>query len=633
MLLIRMATRNRPLLPQTKTVRVHPVQEPATTPPQTLPGARPNLGTAFRPFASGLYPLIAALCLLWFILCKQLSSEWSINEQYSYGWFVPFFAVYLFWLKWEDRSQMGPRLLDLGYQLSGTCRQAAQPDNKQPITYNCPDRHSHNSLRITNNCAATLALLLLGLLLPLRAFEVGNPDWRPLGWLHALIVVGVTGILLWRVGGIAWLKHFAFPICFIFVAVPWVSGVETPIIQGLMRSVAAVAAETLNLFGIPAQLEGNLIRVSTGPVGVNEACSGVRSLQTSLMIGLLFGELKKLALVRRLLLLAGAVAIAITANCLRALFLVWIASSQQPDSVHRWHDLAGYSIVAAVFLGTVVLAAILAPRVGRGSSKRENHRPVASNIQALASPSRSPFPLSTSYCLVCLLWLVVTEASVETWYRVHERNLVIEPRWTVRWPTDEHGFRILEIDEGVKRTLRFDNGSEVAWSLASPANNPQQTTSNARVNATSAIAYFFRWNAGGSSVVRARAHSPEICLPDAGWQKTAEFGTRAYQVGAIAVPFRQIVFRKQTGHAFAHTFFCLQEDQGRPNEERPDLRPFTGTQPAWGLAARARIVRNGVRNLGQQVLEIAFVGSEPMTDEAAEAQFAALLRTIIVQAK
>ena len=42
---------------------------------------------------------------LWFILCRSLSIEWSGNEQYSYGWFVPFFAAYLFWLRWEDRPQ------------------------------------------------------------------------------------------------------------------------------------------------------------------------------------------------------------------------------------------------------------------------------------------------------------------------------------------------------------------------------------------------------------------------------------------------------------------------------------------------------------------------------------------------
>ena len=54
------------------------------------------------------FPLAAALSVLfltalWFVLCRQLSGEWSVNEQYNYGWFVPLFALYLFWLRWQDR--------------------------------------------------------------------------------------------------------------------------------------------------------------------------------------------------------------------------------------------------------------------------------------------------------------------------------------------------------------------------------------------------------------------------------------------------------------------------------------------------------------------------------------------------
>jgi len=30
---------------------------------------------------------------LWFVLCRHLSGEWAINEQYNYGWFVPFFCA------------------------------------------------------------------------------------------------------------------------------------------------------------------------------------------------------------------------------------------------------------------------------------------------------------------------------------------------------------------------------------------------------------------------------------------------------------------------------------------------------------------------------------------------------------
>ena len=54
------------------------------------------------------FPVAFALSVLflgalWFGLCRELSSEWSVNEQYNFGWFVPFFALYLFWLRWQDK--------------------------------------------------------------------------------------------------------------------------------------------------------------------------------------------------------------------------------------------------------------------------------------------------------------------------------------------------------------------------------------------------------------------------------------------------------------------------------------------------------------------------------------------------
>ena len=204
-----------------------------------------------------------------------------------------------------------------------------------------------------------MAIAALLLLLPLRLFEIANPEWRLLAWIHALAVVTLTLLLLWWAGGKAWLRHFAFPVAFIFIAVPWPTALETPVIQGLMRIVAHVAAETAMLLGTPAQVEGNLIRVSNGLVGVNEACSGIRSLQTSLMIGLLFGEVKRLSVLRRLALVVCAVVIALLANFVRAVFLVMVAATENLSEVSRWHDIAGYSIIAFVFVATLALAYLL----------------------------------------------------------------------------------------------------------------------------------------------------------------------------------------------------------------------------------------------------------------------------------
>src|SRR5262249_52170700 len=253
--------------------------------------------------------------------------------------------------------------------------------------------------------------------------------------IHAFAVVTLTLLLLWSAGARAWLRHFAFPVAFIFIAVPWPTALEIPVIQGLMRLVAHVAAETAMLLGTPAQVEGNLIRVSNGFVGVNEACSGIRSLQTSLMIGLLFGEVKRLSMLRRLALIVCAAVIALLANFLRAVFLVRIAAIENLSEVGRWHNIAGYSIILFVFVSTMALAFLL--------EKLKIQNPKSKITGEGSHPAFGPRHLSipVSYIAMALCWLFFVKIETATWYRRHERNLVSGIRWSVHWPQQATNFR------------------------------------------------------------------------------------------------------------------------------------------------------------------------------------------------
>ena len=97
------------------------------------------------------------------------------------------------------------------------------------------------------------------------------------------------------------------------------------------------------------------------------------------------------------------------------------------------------------------------------------------------------------------------------------------------------------------------------------------------------------------------------------------------------LPVRHISFARDKLNVVAHTFFCLQEDKSHVNEPRPDLLVSGGAQPDWSFRGRAEVVRNGVRNLGQQVLEVVMVSAPPMDDEAAEQKFAEIAKTLIVK--
>src|SRR5207245_5859346 len=124
----------------------------------------------------------------------------------------------LFWLRWQDRP---------------------------------PGQIANRKSQIANLAALAIAIAALLLLLPVRLFEIANPEWRLLAWVHTGAVAVLTLLLIWWAGGVAWLRHFAFPVLFIFVAVPWPTLVETPVTQSLMRVVARVVVDTGSLPDIP----------------------------------------------------------------------------------------------------------------------------------------------------------------------------------------------------------------------------------------------------------------------------------------------------------------------------------------------------------------------------------------------
>jgi len=572
-----------------------------------------------RHFRARVALSVLFLAALWFGLCRELSGEWSVNEQYNFGWFVPFFALYLFWLRWQDAPAA---------QIPNS-KSPAEPwerrDRRQTREGSGERARAASEFQIPNPAAVAIGIAALLLLLPVRLFEIANPEWRLLAWGHTAIAVTLTLLLIWCLGGTAWLRHFAFPIAFILVAVPWPTSLETPVIQGLMRVVARVAAEASMLLGTPAEVEGNLIRVSNGLVGVNEACSGIRSLQTSLMIGLLFGELKRLSVLRRVALAVCAVAIALLANFVRAVFLVDIAATENLSEVGRWHDIAGYSIIALVFVAAMGVAYLLGKSETRNPKSEKRDGP-----QSAIGSRQSAIPLSYTAAAIC--WLLFVEIGTASWYRLHERNLISGVRWSVRWPEQAPNFRKLKIDEEIRAVLRFDHGEAAAWTISSEGNSETIRAPNA----ISCSLFVFRWNPGKNSALLANLHRPDVCLPASGWTQVADDGVRSYPVsGSFELPFRHFEFQRAfegSAPQIAHAFYCLSEDRASATPTSPDsagsLGMF-GNRSEWTRAERLRSVMEGRRHLGQQVIEAIFISSEPLSAAEAETHLRDLVRDVV----
>ncbi len=504
--------------------------------------------TKDRSFREFVAPALIGLFVLaiWGQLVAKLSTDWSINPQYEFGYFVPMLIVYLLARRWPDR----------------------------PVP----------SLRVSPGLLWGLAIGLLALLLPLRIVDEGNPDWRPLSWLCALVVIATTLLPITAVGGLSWARHFAFPLALILVAIPWPLPVEEVVIQSLTRGVTALTTELLNLANIPAVQHGNSIEVPTGFVDVAEACSGIRSLQGTLMAALFFGELYRCFWVKRILLLFAGVFVALALNLCRTFLLGWIAATQGMEALEHWHNRAGYGIFVVSFACLWIMAGLL-----RDPQRKD---PEDNSKRGKLPSMRVPI-----LALVAVgAWLITVEVATSYWYSLRERNLGGAISWNIQWPPESSAFRFTPMQEKVQSILRYSQGTSGV--LEQPGDPVWQI-------------FFLQWDPGRASAQLVSMHRPEICMPAHGMEFLSQAGSTEVKVDNLRLPFNCSTFK--AGSETTYVFRCLWED-----------RPMSGKgrERTFDLSANGRLASAwyGRRNLGEKLLQIAMVGARDFQEAESDLQ-------------
>lgn len=116
-------------------------------------------------------------------------------------------------------------------------------------------------------------------------------------------------------------RKFFFPVFFLIFLVPF--GDEfNPLLQNI---TATMTVDILRFIGIPVFREGLFLTTPIGHFEVAEACSGLRFLVASFVIGTLYAYLTYKSLFRRGLFLLLLIVASILANGLRAALLIWLA--------------------------------------------------------------------------------------------------------------------------------------------------------------------------------------------------------------------------------------------------------------------------------------------------------------------
>ena len=245
-------------------------------------------------------------------LSERLSYYWNTDPDLSFGWIVLMLAGYVLWEALEESS---------------------------------PPNQSLGPL----SCILYITGLLMMAIFQVYTAAMGVMPAAVWGLALGYVFI-VTANLISTVNRSDFFR-FAFAFLFVLVALPLPSLVDRLVVGGLQNVVAVWVVEALNIMGIPAIKEGSLVRLPGGMVGVDEACSGIRSLQSTVMATLFIGYLTLKRFDTRVTLFFVGCGFAVLGNLIRALMLSLSAAQNGIESVDEVHDLAGWGILAFTVVG------------------------------------------------------------------------------------------------------------------------------------------------------------------------------------------------------------------------------------------------------------------------------------------
>lgn len=190
------------------------------------------------------------------------------------------------------------------------------------------------------------------LLLSLTLFLLAGACWLvanlvDVNVLQQCALVAFLILTVWTLCGTDIVRALAFPLGFLFLAVPIGTGLEPPMIE----LTATWTVRLIQWTGIPVFREGNNFALPSGNWSVVQACSGVRYLIASFTLGLLFAYLSYRGFWRRIAFVIASIVVPIVANVLRAYGIVMLGHlSNMQLATGVDHLIYGW-----IFFGVVML--------------------------------------------------------------------------------------------------------------------------------------------------------------------------------------------------------------------------------------------------------------------------------------
>ena len=317
----------------------------------------------------------------------------------------------------------------------------------------------------------------------------------------------------------------------------------------------------LRLLSVPVFLEGNIIDMGVYKLHVAEACSGLRYLFPILSFSYLFAVLYNGPMWHRAVLLISAAPIAVLMNSVRIALAGVIVDTYGTEWVLGFtHFFEGWVVFVSCIVLLFTLARILLlahpTRIGLAQAIDIDTRHILTQARRirLLQPSRA---LIVATLMVGVFNLGLYAVPSSTLNQVARDSFKDFPRVLGDWTSGSHQ----RLEPDVEEVLGADDYLRVNLTNSSGMD----------------VGLFMAWYADQA---RGGVHSPEICLPSAGWEIAwLERTDIASMIGADQ-PFminRAII---QKGETRMMVFYWFDQK---------------GRKVAWDLAAKFWLAVDGVR--------------------------------------
>jgi exosortase len=439
------------------------------------------------------------------------------------------------------------------------------------------EARTRGSARYLPVSATTTGLTLFLLIAALSILTFSGLVAAALAWSNALVSFLLATALTTLLGAgltvaaqtsLRWIP-FNWPAvvsCLVWwMSAPIPPGTYSRLSIALQMGVTRTVIASLHLLGIPAQQVGNVIQLSATRVGVEDACSGVRSLVSCLVAALFISA----TLVHRpwarvaLLILAAPVAIAM--NFVRSLVLT-LSAARGYAIDGALHDLSGYAVlvVTASLLGGFALLA--------GGSKAKDPRPPFASAGVRSSGLLRTYAAFVGAAVVIVAgFAIATRPAPHTSARIPDLDGLLPAEisgWRVETSTDLYRF---------SSTLRTKHLAQRTYLKDTPT-GPLQVT-----------VYLAYWLPGQAPVSLVSSHTPDACWPGAGWLASPDLAQRAILTQPREVPPAQYR-RFDQGELSQHVWFW--------HLYRGTL--VTDVDPFSPVKMVQVVLRYGIRSQGEQ---------------------------------